>query len=290
MSEPDSTRWSRLRTFLAGASSAAVVLLAFLIPSLQDQWDRREARQAVDRYAEVGSRLLTGGHYASAEQAYTRAVELAGYQRLDLYERQLMARVMRVYEDSAWRGKVADEVTEADFLYLLEFDAATNRVHERADVLTAYGAYLASQQREEEAQAKLLEAVRIAPQNADAHVQLGNVHDDLARPVDAEREYRLALALDPKSAAAHYNLGLLLLDLNRPDDAGGEFRAALALRPRDTEIRRALTEAEKALNRADRESPGLRSVVRHPAKTGADTSRWGFESHVVMPCKSFCAR
>lgn len=243
----DSSRWSRVRTFLAGASSALVVLLAFLIPSLQDQWDRREARRAVDRYAEVGSRLLAAGQYASAEQAYTRALELAGYQRLDLYERQLMARVMRVYDDTTWRGKVDDEVNEPDFLYLLEFDAAPERVGERADILAAYGAFLASQDREDEAEAKLKEAVKLEPRNADAHTQLGNVYDDLGRAADAEREYRLATELDPASAAARYNLGLLLLDGGKTADAAGQFRTALKLRPRDAEIRRSLEEAEKKL-------------------------------------------
>ena len=75
--------WSRVRTFLAGASSAVVVLLAFLIPSLQDQWDRRQTRIAVDRYVAVGERLLKEDHFESAEQSFERASRIQdGYRHV----------------------------------------------------------------------------------------------------------------------------------------------------------------------------------------------------------------
>lgn len=211
--------WSRARTFIAGASSASVVLLAFLVPSLQDQWDRHETRIAVDRYVAVGDRLLQEAHYASAEQSYNRAVELAGYQRYDLIEKQLRARVMRVYEDPAWRGETPEEVTEADYIYLLEVQRAPSRTRERASTLAAYGVYLAGLNRLQDAEARLKESVQLDPKNADPHVSLGNLYDDLHRPADAEREYRAAIALDPQGTSAPYNLGLLLQSQGKSDSA-----------------------------------------------------------------------
>jgi len=238
--EPD---WSRVRTFLAGASSGLVVLLAFLIPSLQDQWDRRQTRMAVDRYVAVGERLLKEAHYASAEQSFDRAVELAGYQRYDLIEKQIRARVMRIYEDPAWRAATPEEVNEADYIYLIEAQDAPSRARERAATLAAYGAFLASADRLPEAEARLKESAALDPKNPDSHVHLGNLYDDLHRAPDAEREYRAALAIDPHHLSAEYDLGLLLLAQDRAPEAESVFRGILATGAHDSDVRLGLIEA-----------------------------------------------
>jgi Flp pilus assembly protein TadD len=235
--------WSRVRTFLAGASSAIVVLLAFLIPSLQDQWDRRQTRIAVDRYVAVGERLLKEGHYASAEQSFDRAVELAGYQRYDLIEKQIRARVMRIYEDPAWRGATPEEVNEADYIYLIEAQNAPTRARERAATLAAYGAYLAGADRLPEAEARLRESAALDPKNPDPHVHLGNLYDDLHRAADAEREYRAALKIEPHHASAQYDLGLLLLAQDRAPEAESVFRAMLAAGSHGSDVRLGLIES-----------------------------------------------
>jgi tetratricopeptide (TPR) repeat protein len=232
--------WQRARFFLAGASSALVVLLAFLVPSLQDQWDRYQTRAAVDRYAAIGEQLLQDGHYQSAEQAFARAVELAGFQRNDLLENQIRSRVMRVYENEEWGGPVAEEVTEADFEFLLNSETGPASAARRAATLAAYGAFLAGNKRLRDAEARLRESIQLDARNAEAHVHLGNVYDDLKRPADAEREYRRAIALNPDDANAHYDLGLLLQDLQRPAEAEAELRLALAKNPGNAEIIKAL--------------------------------------------------
>jgi len=243
--------WSRVRTFLAGASSAVVVLLAFLIPSLQDQWDRRQTRIAVDRYVAVGERLLKEEHFESAEQSFERAVELAGYQRYDLIEKQIRARVMRIYEDPAWRGAAPDEVNEADYIYLSEAQNAPSRARERASTLAAYGAYLAGMDRLPDAEARLQESAALDPGNWISHVHLGNLYDDLHRPQDAEREYRAAMKIDPRSDIAPYNLGLLLLAQDRAVEAEGVFRAILSAGTHGSEVRRGLIEALDAQGKRD---------------------------------------
>lgn len=52
--EPAPTRWQRFSAFVAGASSALVVVLAFLVPSVEEQWDRFQARRVVQKHVALG--------------------------------------------------------------------------------------------------------------------------------------------------------------------------------------------------------------------------------------------
>ncbi len=246
-----SSVWQRWRPFMAGFSSASVVLLAFLVPSLQDQWDRYRLRTAVDRYVEIGRSLMDAGHYESAEGAFNRAVELSGNQRLDLIEDQTRARVMRIYDDPRWRGDVHDEVREADFVYLLALETGASTVRRRTSTLTAYGAFLAGQNRWQQAEEVLKEAITLSPASADAHIHLGNLFDDVGKQAEAEAEYRRAIELDAKEPNAHYNLGLLLAETARQAAAAEEFKLALGLRPEDGDTRVSLIEALEASGQAD---------------------------------------
>jgi Flp pilus assembly protein TadD len=243
--------WQRARPFLAGASSAVVVLLAFLLPSLEDQWSAYKTQTAVDRYAEIGHALMRDGHYESAEQSFSRALELAGNQRLDLLEAETKARVMRVYEDPNWRGTISDDLHESDFVYLLEIEDASHHAKERASTLTAYAIFLVAQNRAGEAEQLLNEAIKLDPTNSDPHVHLGNLYDDAGRPENAEAEYRRAIALNGREANAHYDLGLLLAATKRPQLAEAEFRTYIQLQPVDVGGQLGLAEALLAQGKRD---------------------------------------
>jgi tetratricopeptide (TPR) repeat protein len=236
---PDRDWRARIGSFVAGAASASVVLLAFLIPSLQDQWDRYETRKAVDAYVRVGRGLVAEGHYTAAEQAFDRALELAGNHRTDLLELKLQARVGRVNEDPNWLGKVPDDLTESDFLYLLEMQR--NRpAAERAATLSAYATLLAGAKRGGEAERRFEEALAVDEAFAPAHVGLGNLLADRGRVADAERHYRRAIAIAPDDPNAHYDLGLLLASAGRTGAARESLARARALAPNDAETRDAL--------------------------------------------------
>lgn len=251
LAESRPSLWKRSQPFVAALSSAAVVLLAFLLPSVQDQWDRYHSRSAVDRYEQIGRALLDAGHYASAEQAFGKALELAGTQRLDLLQGELQARVLRVNEDQSWLGEIPDDVTESDFIYLLELEADPAQVVERAATLGAYGVFLASKGRWADAEARLRESLAVAPRSADTHVNLANLLGDLDRPKEAEAEYRAALSIDPNEPAAHYDLGVFLADAGRTAEAEQEFRAYVRLEPQDPAGYERLGEQLQALGRAD---------------------------------------
>jgi Tfp pilus assembly protein PilF len=239
--------WSdRARPFLAGLSSAAVVMLAFLVPSMQDLWDRFETRRAVARYAQIGQDLMSQHQYTAAEAAFDRALELAGTQRLDLIELKMHAHVQRMDEDPEWPGAVPESLTESDFLYALAIDAGPGKVRARAKVLGAYGTYLAQAERWPEAELRLRQALELNPESPDLHVWLGNLLGDRGQPLEAEMEYRHALKLDPGNANAHYNLGLLLDEQGKTATAEQQFRAYVQQRPASSDGHLRLAEVLEA--------------------------------------------
>ena len=97
------------------------------------------------------------------------------------------------------------------------------------------------------------EAVRLQPDYADAYYNLGIDAQALGRLDEAVTDYRQSLRLSPKSAAAHNNLGSTLAQLGRFQEAAEEFRAALALEPDSAvaqdNLQRALSELAKAKQR-----------------------------------------
>jgi len=74
------------------------------------------------------------------------------------------------------------------------------------------------------------EAVRIAPQLAQAHQLLGTALLDL-NPVEAEQEFEKALSLRPTYFEALYNLGLVKARTGRIQAAIADFRRAIEINP-----------------------------------------------------------
>ena len=74
------------------------------------------------------------------------------------------------------------------------------------------------------------DAVRFAPELADAHGEMGTALAALGRYDEALAEFRIALGL-AETAETHHNLGFTYQRQGRIDDAVREFEAALALDP-----------------------------------------------------------
>ena len=85
--------------------------------------------------------------------------------------------------------------------------------------------------------AHLARAVSLEPNNAEAHHNLGNTLADLGRTDEAVAQFREALRLDPDLTPAYYNLGVTLAAAGRYDDAIDSFERALRLRPDDPDTR-----------------------------------------------------
>ena len=83
----------------------------------------------------------------------------------------------------------------------------------------------------DEAEKSLSEALRLKPDFANEHCNLGVVLDDLGRFEEAEASVRAALRLEPENAFAHAYLGYILFHLGRCGEAEASYGTALRLRP-----------------------------------------------------------
>jgi len=74
-------------------------------------------------------------------------------------------------------------------------------------------------------------AVQCAPEDASAHLNLGNAYGRLGRLDEAAASYRRALDADPEFAEAHNNLSELWLECGRLEDALVSCEQALRIKP-----------------------------------------------------------
>ena len=74
-------------------------------------------------------------------------------------------------------------------------------------------------------------AVKLSPQDAEAHNNLGNTLKELGRLDEAEASYNQALVLKPDYAEAHCNLGIVLHHSEKLDEAEASYQQAIALKP-----------------------------------------------------------
>ena len=238
--EEPPTRWQRFSAFVAGASSALVVLLAFLVPSMEDQWDRFQSRRVIQRHVELARTFMAEGKYKLAEESFARAFEQSESKRLDIEEERLEAKVQAVNANPNWGVENPEGLEESDFLYLLQLQRGPDRAADRAATLTCYGTFLASAGRRREAEQRFREATQLAPRDAGPFVNLGNLMRDRARPLEAEAAYRHALLLEKHDGRIYYDLGLVLDETHRPAEAQKALEKAAACDPQDKETLRAL--------------------------------------------------
>jgi len=234
--------WRRIQPWLAGVASASVTILAFFLPSLQDQWDRWESRGVIQRYVTLGRNFMHEGRYQLAEETFAKAFELSESRRLDIEEQRLAANVARVNEDPEWGRENPEGLNESDFLYLLQLQQGRGVAERRAQAATlnSYGVFLISERRFAEAESTFRRSLALDSGSASAGVRLGNALVDRGRLTEAERAYRRGLALDPRSVSGNYDFGLLLELTGRPAAAETAVRRTLALSPRDTDALRLL--------------------------------------------------
>jgi Tfp pilus assembly protein PilF len=100
-----------------------------------------------------------------------------------------------------------------------------------AGVALNQGTYWMGQGDPTNALASYQEALRLAPEDADAHYNLGLTYARLGDPTQAQEHYRKALELSPAYPEVHNNLGLLLQRQNRLEEAEIEFKEAIRLFP-----------------------------------------------------------
>jgi tetratricopeptide (TPR) repeat protein len=102
-------------------------------------------------------------------------------------------------------------------------------------------------------------AVQCAPEDATAHLNLGNAFGRLGRLEEAAASYRRALEADPEFAEAHNNLGELWFECGRADEALLSCQRALCIRP---DFAHAHQNLGKALVRLERFDEAVHSCRR----------------------------
>jgi protein O-GlcNAc transferase len=113
-----------------------------------------------------------------------------------------------------------------------------------------------------EAEAGYRDAIRRQPNHAAAHCNLGNTLRDLGRPREAEDQYRAAIRIDPDLGVAHFNLGNVLKDLERPGEAETRYRDVIRLMPDLVEAHYNLANTLKQLERPDEAEASYREALR----------------------------
>ncbi|MFZ1660536.1 MAG: tetratricopeptide repeat protein, partial [Paracoccaceae bacterium] len=82
-----------------------------------------------------------------------------------------------------------------------------------------------------EAEAIALGLLKVHPDSAIGWNILGSAQAKLGKMTTAEQSFQRCIRLDPNYAEAHENLGRLMLDQKRDDDASEHFRRAVCLAP-----------------------------------------------------------
>lgn len=225
---------------MVSIGSTTVMVLAFFLPAVQDQWDRYESRKIIEQYDAMGDKLFREERFDMAEQAYSKAFELSEEKRLDIETKRLNAKVSKISMLSEWGAALPDDIEEVDFQFLLHLQDKEDDRANRIITLNSYGIFLSRKKKVKEAEAALNEAISLDSTDVLAYINLGNLYDQQNSHKKAEAYYRKSLALEPDNALIHYNLGLLYAETGKIDSAREAFKKAIRLSPDDTDAIREL--------------------------------------------------
>jgi len=104
-------------------------------------------------------------------------------------------------------------------------------------------------------------SVALAPDDAEAHTNLGNTLKDLGRLQEAQISYRQALQLTPNYAELYINLGITLKELGQLKEAEESCRKAIVLKPHYGEAHYNLGNTLKEFGRLDEAEESYRRAI-----------------------------
>lgn len=214
---------------LVSAGSTLTMIIVFFIPSIQDQWDRYQSREIIQKYVKLGDSFYDEEHYDLAEQAYARAFELSEEKRIDVEVKRLSARVNRMGLESDWGAPPPEDIEDVDFQFLLQFQKEKEFDTQRVFTLNSYGIFLAAQEESEKAAVIFREALALDSTNVLVLINYGNLLDQTGKTQQASTYYNKALKLDPDNLQAHYNLGLVYRAEANDSLARHEFEQVIQL-------------------------------------------------------------
>jgi len=115
---------------------------------------------------------------------------------------------------------------------------------------------LLSSNRVEEAMEMYQQSLRINPNNAEAHLNMGNALLQSGQLAGARDEYQEAVSLRPNFAEAHHNLGVVLSRLGQWREATGQWEQAVQIDPN-------YSDAQVNLGAALAQAGDMEGAIRH---------------------------
>ncbi len=105
-------------------------------------------------------------------------------------------------------------------------------------------------------------ALRVYPEHADAHYNLGRALTQVGRVDEAIEHYREALEIKPFSSIGHYNLAAMLAAQGQLDEAIEHYREALEITPDDSDIHNNLAVALGTVGQVEQALRHYRHALR----------------------------
>lgn len=135
----------------------------------------------------------------------------------------------------------------------------------------------------EEAEVLYRRVVVLAPDNADAHHDLGRTLVALGRGEAALESYRNAVAVNPGYAGSRRNMGILLEDLGRDAEAEAAYRGAVAARPNFIRAYRSLASFLRRRERFDEANAVYRDGIAALLKEQGGLTRKDLRAIPTIP-------
>jgi tetratricopeptide (TPR) repeat protein len=114
----------------------------------------------------------------------------------------------------------------------------------------------------EEAVAAFRQALRVQPNNTDAHTFMGNIFYYQGRHNEAIASYRRALELEPTRGIFHSNVGNVLVSQGRFREAEALCREAVRLQPAESVPHNVLGNALRGMGKLDEAADSYREALR----------------------------
>jgi tetratricopeptide (TPR) repeat protein len=142
------------------------------------------------------------------------------------------------YIQAGDQARQNSQLAEAEVDYLAAIKAAPDNA--RAHL--ALGNLYAFEKKLDAARAEFVKALEIAPKDAGAHAAIGGAYADEGQAGPAENQYRAAVAIEPANAAYRLALGTTLAKAQKPGAAESELRTAIGLDPKNAHAHLALAD------------------------------------------------
>jgi uncharacterized membrane protein YgcG/tetratricopeptide (TPR) repeat protein len=236
--------------------SARVIALKKFLDTHPDSSARPRALELlISSYAASGDELLKKGNSAAGVEQLLLAISEAPLTSSD----KLFAGVISQIPLNLYLRNERAAADKAAASIVAKFGADPNRL------LSVAGFYIAIE-RGDEARQIAMQAIKLAPDLADAHQTLGLALHVSLRLDEAASEYKRALELDPKSKAARRGLADLRRAFGKDEEALALYRELLATDAADKGARAGLVISLLDLGRTDEAKTEMESALQADPK------------------------